>query len=102
MTRSLKNLSPGDRLFGVDKKHLLISEVEWIEHGTESNPEKDIVHLKLFSVGTQFCVTRGYIRSLFRNKVAKLVNSLEQELEERRLERIHKDDKSQSYEDMIN
>lgn len=102
MARSLKNLAHGDRLFGVDKKHFLISEVEWIEPSSDGNTEKDIVHLKLFSIGTPFCVTRGYIRNLLHNKVARLVDSMEQELEERRLGRIHKDDKSQSYEGMIN
>ena len=102
MTRSLKNLAPGDRLFGVDKKHFLISEVEWIEHDADGNPEKDIVHLKLFSVGTPFCVTRGRIRSLLSTRKAKFVNSLEQELEERRLERIRKQDEEQSPEEVIN
>lgn len=100
MTKSLKDLAPGDRIFGIDNKHCLISEVVKIEPSPDGNKEKDNIHLKLFSIGTPFCRTRGNIRNLFSNKKlgVRFVNSLDQDLEERRLYRKINEEEERSLE----
>ena len=83
MAKSANTLSPGDRMFGVDKEHNLISEVVKIIPSVDGNKDNDIIVFKLFSINSVFNLNRGNVKQLVKKGKANYLNSVIEDLRNR-------------------
>ena len=76
-------------MFGVDEKHYLTSEVVKIIPSADGNTDNDQIVFKLFSIGRIFKLTRGKVKRLVSQKIAKYLNSAKDDLAAREANEGH-------------